>query len=106
MCEDCWDEADDYSPEFDWDDRDPEPHPEPDDDWWDDELLGPPKEEPDCLGPGCYDSGFDWRGRRCRGCNPTRWQSLVDRMVYQLARPWRWLDRKLHPRAYSDEPPF
>lgn len=108
------DDSDDYSPEFDGDDRDPDPdpdpQPEPDDDYWDDDPRdGVEREprEPNCF--GCYDSGFTGRGRRCPGCNPTRWQRIFYGARWHVViRPWLWLDRKLHPNRGNglDESPF
>lgn len=82
-------------------------------DYWDDdpydgvEFDSP---EPNCMGAGCYDSGFDWRGRRCASCNPSRWQRIYYGARWHLViRPWLWLDRKIHrnrPDPWGDEPPF
>ncbi|MFF4600581.1 hypothetical protein [Amycolatopsis sp. NPDC001319] len=67
-----------------------------DDGWYDDELLGPPKEEPDCM--ECQDYG-------CRWCRPTPWQRWWWLHVgHRLAAARMRLRRRAnHP---LDEPPF
>lgn len=73
---------------------------EPDwDDLYDDDLIGPPKEEPNC--GTCWDSGIEGgrRGRKCRECRPSRLR------VWWWDRRWRvrrWRNR--WRRSAPDDP--
>lgn len=106
MCDACWDEDD--APEFDWGDDGHDAEPDPYD-YDDDPIPYNDSPEPNCLVTGCYDSGFTRRGRRCPGCNPSRWQRIFYGARWHVViRPWLWLDRKFHPRRSNgfDESPF
>lgn len=85
---------------------------EPDADyyWHDDPWGDVEPDDPNCLGPGCYDSDTDWRGRRCRMCNPTPWQARRAEWTWSATAPWRWVRRKvrarMRPGDYAEFPPF
>lgn len=88
----------DVDDEVDWKDVDPDYH---------ESLMGPPKEEPDCWAPGCYDSGYTRDGKPCLSCNPPAWLIRWWAISSTLTVPYRWLRRQFRPRPrYDDESPF
>lgn len=92
------DYVEDIDDEIDWKDVDQDYY---------ERLMGPPKEEPDCLAAGCYDSGFTRDGKPCRSCNPPDWLIRWWVISSTLAAPYRWLRRRLRPRPrYDDDSPF
>ncbi|WP_027933721.1 hypothetical protein [Amycolatopsis thermoflava] len=96
----------DYDPELDAlieleDELDHDPW-EAEPDWYDedDDLLRPGREEPYCC--DCNDSGTDWRGRRCRECNPSRLQRWWWRITWRFHA---WRNRRQLAEAPWGPPP-
>jgi hypothetical protein len=91
MCQDTWDERDDYNDQDD-DDRY--------DEYKDDLAMGRiwpdgSYREPDFDGPDPWD--------RISG---PRWERLRERLFWARVDLRRWMRRLRHRKPYSDEPPF